>query len=149
MRPKSKSAGVGSDAPPSNRPLKVGEMVRHALVLIFQRGDVHDLALQKHNLTITEVKMSPDLRHAHVFFTPFGGGDSAPLFADLKRCRVPIRTALARAVKLRFVPELHFQLDESFDHAGHIQSLLQSPDVARDLVTPEASAAPDADSDEA
>lgn len=115
------------------RPLKVGETVRHALVQVLSRGEVHDLALQRHNITVTEVKMSPDLRHAHVFFTPFGGGDESAVLSDLKRCNPRIRTAVAQLVKLRYAPELHFQIDTSFGHADRIEEMLHSSLVARDL----------------
>jgi ribosome-binding factor A len=115
------------------RPLKVGETVRHALVQVLSRGEVHDLALQRHNITVTEVKMSPDLRHAHVFFTPFGGGDEISVLSDLKRCNPRLRTAVAQLVKLRYAPELHFQIDTSFGHADRIEEMLQSESVARDL----------------
>lgn len=119
---------------PSNRPLKVGETVRHALDSILRRGEVHDAGLARHNITVTEVRMAPDLAHAIVFVTPLGGQMAKEMLADLKRCQPMLRTEVAHIVKLRHAPELHFQLDTSFDYAGSIESMLHSnPVVARDL----------------
>lgn len=119
--------------PPGSRPLKVGETVRHALSRILQRGEVHDADLARHNVTITEVKMSPDLAHAHVFVAPLGGLQPEAMLAALKACAPRLRSAVARAVKLRHAPDLHFQLDTSFDYADRIERLLHDDAVARDL----------------
>lgn len=116
-----------------SRPLKVGETVRHALSQILQRGEVYDIELARHNVTVTEVRMSPDLAHAHVFVVPLGGIGGEAMLAALKTCAPRIRTALAHAIKLRHVPQLHFQMDTSFDHADNIQRIMNDPAVARDI----------------
>jgi ribosome-binding factor A len=118
---------------PSARPLKMGEAVRHALADIFMRGKVHDPVLFKLKITVTEVRMSPDLAHATVFITPFGGGDVKPVLRELKRCAPQLRSAVAQIVKMRHAPELHFQPDESFDYAETIEKALKAPVVAKDL----------------
>lgn len=121
----------------SSRPLKAGEQIRHALVNILSRGEIHAPELARFNITVTEVRMSPDLRHATIFVTPLGGGDCKPLLTELKRCNPQIRMAVAQAVKLRYAPELHFQPDESFDYADSIErALRQDPVVAADLKKP-------------
>ena len=119
--------------PPGSRPLKVGETVRHALSQILMRGDVHDAELARHNVTITEVKMSVDLAHAHVFVSSLGGMQPEAMLAALKTCAPRLRSAVAHAVKLRHAPTLHFQLDTSFDYADRIERLLHDDAVARDL----------------
>lgn len=132
---------------PSNRPLKVGETVRHALDSILRRGEVHDAGLARHNITVTEVRMAPDLAHAIVFVTPLGGQMAKEMLADLKRCQPMLRTEVAHIVKLRHAPELHFQLDTSFDYADSIEKMLSAdPVIARDLKA-ESAPAPKADFD--
>jgi ribosome-binding factor A len=112
----------------------VGETIRHALSTILMRNEIHDAALAAHNITVTEVRMSVDLRHATIFVTPLGGGDVKPVLAELKRCKPMLRTALAQVIKMRYAPELHFQPDESFDYADSIErALKQDPIVARDI----------------
>lgn len=118
---------------PSQRQLRVGEELRHALAQIFERGDVRDPDVAARAVTVTEVSVSPDLRQATVFVVPLGGGDNAPLLAGLKRARPFLRQALARMVKLRVVPDLAFAADTSFDRAQRIDALLDSPEVRRDL----------------
>jgi len=117
----------------SQRPLKAGEQIRHALVNILSRNEIHDPELARFSITVTEVRMSPDLRHATAFVTPLGGGDCKPLLAELKRCKVPLRMEVARVVKMRYAPELHFQPDESFDYAEGIEKILHDPVVSADL----------------
>lgn len=118
---------------PSSRPLKMGEAVRHALADTLMRGRVHAPVLAKLKITVTEVRMSPDLAHATVFVTPFGGGDVKPILKELKRCAPQLRTAVAQIIKARHAPELHFQPDESFDYAETIEWALKAPVVAKDL----------------
>lgn len=132
-RPPSSSSSSSSAPTPGNRPLKVGENVRHALMQIFQRGEVHDPDLAKYNVTVTEVRMSPDLRHATAFVTPLGGKDMEGMLKELKRCAPLLRMEVARAVKMRYATELHFQPDTSFDYAEKITRLLQTPDIAEGL----------------
>lgn len=118
---------------PSQRQLRVGEELRHALADLFRRGDFHDPELQNLNVTVTEVRISPDLRNATAFVTPLGGGHVDEALAALKRAAPFLRGQIARAVNLRYVPTLSFQADTSFDYAGHINAILHSPEVARDL----------------
>ncbi|HEY0834118.1 MAG TPA: 30S ribosome-binding factor RbfA [Azospirillum sp.] len=118
---------------PSQRQLRVGEELRHALAGLLQRGDFHDPDLLNLNVTVTEVRMSPDLRNATAFVTPLGGGNVDEALAALKRAAPFLRGQIAREVQLRYAPSLSFQGDTSFDYAGHINTILHSPEVARDL----------------
>ncbi|WP_142849383.1 30S ribosome-binding factor RbfA [Telmatospirillum sp. J64-1] len=122
---------------PSQRQLRVGEELRHALAEVIERGDIHDPALAHQSITITEVRVSPDLRNATVFFTPLGGGDATALLAPLRRVRPYLRHELARRVQLRAVPNLSFEPDQSFDEFQRINTLLRSEAVRRDLEGPE------------
>jgi len=114
------------------RSLRVGEEMRHALARIFEHG-LHDPALAEVALTVTEVRVSPDLKNATAFIVPLGGSHAADVMAGLKRAEGYLRRALAQAVKLRYAPALHFTLDTSFEHASQIDELLRRPEVARDL----------------
>ncbi|MEO5375622.1 MAG: 30S ribosome-binding factor RbfA [Alphaproteobacteria bacterium] len=118
---------------PSQRQLRVGEELRHALAQILERTEFRDPILAETQVTVTEVRVSPDLRHATVFVVPLGGGDSAPVVASLERARPFLRHLLAGAVRLQFLPDLGFAPDESFDQARHIEDILHSPEVRRDI----------------
>ena len=124
--------GRGATDGPSQRQLRVGEELRHALAAIFERGELRDPALAV-PITVTEVRMSPDLRQALVFVMPLGGIGSEGLLAALIRARGYLRRRIAAAVRLRSAPNLNFRMDVSFQSAGHINQLLHSPYVARDL----------------
>lgn len=124
------------DERPSQRPLRVGEAVRHALVDVFARGHIRDPDLAGVTLTVSEVRMSPDLRHATAFVLQLGGGEMAPVLKALKRAAPFLRGEVARLVDLRYAPELHFQADTSFDAAGRISDVLARPEVRRDLEAP-------------
>jgi ribosome-binding factor A len=117
----------------SVRLLRVGEQVRHALSEVLMRGDVHDEVLASHPVSVTEVRMSPDLRHATVFVKPLLGADEAEVIAALKRNVRYIRGEVSKRVNTKYAAMLKFLPDESFDEGTHIDSLLRSPDVARDL----------------
>ncbi|MBI5164447.1 MAG: 30S ribosome-binding factor RbfA [Magnetospirillum sp.] len=119
--------------PPSQRQLRVGEELRHTLANVIERGDFRDPDLVGRGITVTEVRVSPDLKNATVFVVPLGGGDVAPLLAGLKRAKAYLRHEIATKVQLRAVPELRFQPDTTFDEASRLDSLLRSPDVRRDL----------------
>lgn len=119
--------------PASQRQLRVGAEIRHAFARILERGHFRDPDLQGVAVTVTEVRVSPDLRHATVFVLPFGGGDAAPLLKALKRAAGYLRGRLAHEVRLRHLPELVFVADTSFDRAAELDRLLASPAVARDL----------------
>ena len=120
--------------PPSPRQLRVGEELRHALIDVLRRGGLRDPLLADRQVTVSEVRMSPDLRAATAFVVPFGGGDAAALVAALNRAAPFLRGRIAQSVKLRLVPTLRFSPDRSFETAGRIDTLLQDPAVARDLV---------------
>jgi ribosome-binding factor A len=117
----------------SVRLLRVGEQVRHALSEVLMRGEVHDPVLASHSVSVTEVRMSPDLRHATVFVKPLLGADEADVLAALKSNVKYLRGEVAKRVKLKFSAQLKFLADESFDEASHIDSILRRPEVARDL----------------
>ena len=117
----------------SVRLLRVGEQVRHALSEVLMRGDVHDDVLASHSVSITEVRMSPDLRHATVFVKPLLGSDEAEVLQALKRNVRFLRGEVSRRVNTKYAADLKFLPDESFDEGSHIDSLLRSPKVAQDL----------------
>jgi ribosome-binding factor A len=122
--------------PPSQRQLRVGEEVRHALALIFERGDFRDPDLASTHVTVTEVRASPDLKHMTVFVTPLGGGDAGPLLAALTRATPFLRGQVAKTVRTKYAPDLVFRADTTIDAAARIEVLFRSPKVARD-VSPE------------
>lgn len=128
----------------SQRQLRVGEELRHALSEIFLREGFRDPDLESVNLTVTEVRSSPDLRNATVFVSPLGGGEAARILAGLKRAAPYLRSEVARRVHLKYLPRFDFKLDESFDEAARIDAALEDRRVKRDL----AGAAESADSDE-
>jgi ribosome-binding factor A len=121
----------------SVRLLRVGEQVRHALSDILMRGDIHDDVLASHSVSITEVRMSPDLRHATVFVKPLLGTDEREVLAALKRNVRYLKGEVARRVNTKYAADLKFLPDESFDEGGRIDRLLRDPRVARDLEAPE------------
>jgi ribosome-binding factor A len=127
-----KHSGGGRSAP-SQRQLRAAELVRHALVDIIAREDLRDPDLRGAAITVGEVRASPDLKHMTAFVSSLGPSDSRAIAAGLTRCASFLRGRLARAIELRFTPELHFVADESYDEARHIEELLASPEVARDL----------------
>ncbi len=118
---------------PSQRQLRVGEELRHALSRLLQRGELRDPALQNVAVTVTEVRMSPDLKNATAYVMPLGGRHVAEVIEGLTRSAGYLRGQLAREVPLRFSPGLAFALDTSFDHASQINELLHRPEVERDL----------------
>ena len=118
---------------PSQRQLRVGEVIRHALAEIFSRGDLQDPVLREAHITVSEVKVSPDMRHATVFVTKLGGGDMKEIMAALPRARGFLRSQVARALTTRNTPDLHFVEDKSFDEAQHILNILRTPEVKADI----------------
>ena len=117
----------------SVRLLKVGEQVRHVISELLIRQEVHDEVLASHAISITEVRMSPDLRHASVFVKPLLGSDEAVVLKALRTNTAYFQKEVAGKLKLRFAAKLKFLPDESFDEAARIESLLRHPKVARDL----------------
>jgi ribosome-binding factor A len=126
-----------SGRPPSQRQLRVGELLRHALSEIIGRGDIRDPALEDTAVTVLEVSVSPDLRHAVAYVMPLGGIRKDEILQALKRSRRFVRGQLAREIKLKFMPDVDFRLDTTFDYSDSVQRLLHDPRVARDLGDPE------------
>ncbi len=123
--------------PPSPRQLRVGEAIRHALAHVLERGEVRDPGLAGRSATVTEVRVSPDLRHATAFVVPFGGGgepDAMHTVVDaLNRAAPFLRHRVAEAVRTQFAPAIVFRADTTFDEAERINRLLADPRVARDV----------------
>jgi len=117
----------------SVRLLRVGEQVRHALSDILMRGDVHDDTLASHLVSVTEVRMSPDLRHATAFVIPLLGANAEAVLKALRTNTAFLQSEVARRVNTKYAAKLKFLLDESFDEGSHIDALLRSPKVAPDL----------------
>ena len=118
---------------PSQRALRVGELIRHAVSDLLTRGDVHDPVLEGHLITVPEVRMSPDLRLATIYVMPLGGRDVEEVIEALERNKRFLRGEIARHVNLKFAPEIRFRVDERFDEAERIEKLLRTPAVQRDL----------------
>ena len=117
----------------SVRLLKVGEQVRHVLSELLLRQEVHDDVLTAHSVSVTQVRMSPDLRHAHVYVKPLLGEDEEAVVKALRTHTAYFQREVARRLKLRYAARLRFLGDESFDEAARIEALLADPKVARDL----------------
>lgn len=118
---------------PTQRQLRVGELIRHALAEMLARGEIYDDVLASHLVTIPEVRMSPDLRLASIYVMPLGGKDVKPVLAALERNKKYIRGEIAHEVNLKFAPDIRFMADESFDEADRIERLLASDKVRKDL----------------
>jgi len=131
----------GSTQGGSQRQLRVGEAVRHAVADILLHGGAHDPDLEGHIITIPEVRMSPDLKLATIYVMPLGGRDTEIVLAALDRSRKFMRGEIARRVNLKFAPDIRFRVDDRFDEAERIEKLLRTPAVQRDL-------APDSDDDQ-
>ena len=117
----------------SHRLERVGELIRHAMAEILQRGDVPDETLERHPVTVPVVRMTPDLKVAIISVMPLGGRDAAATIDALNRHKKELRTLIARKISLKFAPDLRFTLDSSFEAQDRIDALLKSPEVARDL----------------
>jgi ribosome-binding factor A len=117
----------------SQRQLRVGEIVRHAVADILSQGGVHDPVLEAHLITVPEVRMSPDLKLATVYVMPLGGRDTDVVLAALEHNKKFLRGEVARRVNLKFAPDIRFRADERFDEAERIEKLLRTPAVQKDL----------------
>ncbi|MFP4406516.1 30S ribosome-binding factor RbfA [Rhodosalinus sp.] len=117
---------------PSQRQLRVGELIRRRLSDVLMRGDVHDPDLNRLSLTVGEVRTSPDLKVATAFVLPLGGRGQDEALALLDRNRAELRRQVAKGLELKFAPELRFRIDESFDRMDETRRLLAQPDVRRD-----------------
>lgn len=118
---------------PSVRLLRVGEQVRHILSEVLARGDVHDETLARHLVSVTEVRMSPDLRHATVFVKPLLGKEEEVVLKALRTNTAYLQREVATRVKMKYAAKLKFIADDSFDEGTHIDKLLRAPKVAQDL----------------
>ena len=118
---------------PSQRQLRAGELIRHALVEIMRTEDINDEALAGVSVTVTEVRMGKDLRHARCFVEPLGGADAMTVVKALNRHGKFLRGLLGRSIDMKFTPELTFVHDESFNEAARMEALFADPKVARDL----------------
>ena len=126
---------------PSQRQLRAGELIRHALVEVLREEEIHDPALQGVSVTVTEVRLSPDLKHATCFVEPLGAGVAAPdhdaavgdIIKALNAHAKFLRGALGRHIDMKFTPDLRFRHDESFDAASHMDRLFNDPRVRADL----------------
>ena len=127
----SKSSAAGG----SQRQLRVGETVRHAVADILVDGSVHDSDLEGHIITVPEVRMSPDLKLATIYVMPLGGRDTGIVIAALERNKKFLRGEVARRVNLKFAPDLRFRVDDRFDEAERIGKLLRTPAVQKDLAS--------------
>jgi ribosome-binding factor A len=125
----------------SQRQLRVGETIRHAVAEILVHGRVHDADLEGHVVTVPEVRMSPDLKLATIYVMPLGGRDTDIVIAALERNKKFLRGEVARRVNLKFAPDIRFRIDDRFDEADRIEKLLRTPAVQRDL-------GPDSDEDQ-
>jgi len=133
-----KSAAGGSQ-----RQLRVGETVRHAVADILAQGIVHDADLEGHIITVPEVRMSPDLKLATIYVMPLGGRDTEIVIAALERSKKFLRGEVARRVNLKFAPDIRIRVDDRFDEAERIEKLLRTPAVQKDLAPKDL--APDSD----
>src|SRR6476469_1681547 len=128
-RQQKKSSAPGG----SQRQLRVGELVRHAIADILSQGSVHDPELEGHIITVPEVRMSPDLKLATIYVMPLGGRDTEVVIVALERNKKFLRGEIAHRVNLKFSPDIRFRVDERFDEAERIEKLLRTPAVQRDL----------------
>ncbi|MGN6573138.1 MAG: 30S ribosome-binding factor RbfA [Pseudolabrys sp.] len=117
----------------SQRQLRVGELVRHAIAEMLARGDVHDPVIEGHLITVPEVRMSPDLRLATIYVMSMGGRDAGEVVAAFDKHKKYLRAEIAHRINLKFAPDIRFRVDERFDEAERIERLLRSPEVKRDL----------------
>ena len=124
---------TGTGHMPSQRQLRVGELVRHTMADMLTRGEVHDPVIEGHLITVPEVQMTADLRLATIYVMPLGGRDTDAVLTALERNKKFLRGEIAHRVNLKFAPEIRFRIDERFEEAERIEKLLRTPAVRRDL----------------
>ncbi len=122
---------------PSQRMLRVAELIRHALSDLLSRGSIVDPVLDGHVITVPVVRMSPDLKLATAYVMPLGGRDMAPVIEALDRHRKALRTEVAHRINMKFAPDLRFKADQSFEYGAKIDAILDSPKVRQDLAKPD------------
>lgn len=132
---------------PSQRQLRVGELIRHALADMLARGDIHDEVLGRHVITVPEVRLSPDLKLATCYIMPLGGGDVAPVLKALASHKKHIRGEIAHRVNLKYAPDIRFLQDESFAEAERVDALLYSDKVRQDILKQPLRLKPEGESD--
>lgn len=120
-------------AGPSQRQLRVGEIIRHAIAELLSRGEVHDPVIEGHLITVPEVTLSPDLRLATIYIMPLGGRDEAAVIAAFEKNKKYLRGELARRVNLKFAPDIRFRIDDRFEEVERIEKILRTPEVRRDI----------------
>lgn len=125
---------------PSQRQLRVAEVIRHRLAEVLARGDVHDPELSRLSITVSEVTTSPDLKHATAFVMPLGGLQADAALAALRRCKAELRHLVARDLGLKFAPDLRFELDTTFDRMDDARRLFADPRVRADVAAPDSGA---------
>src|ERR1043165_1637687 len=118
---------------PSQRQLRVGALIRHALAEMLSRGDIHDPTIESHMITGPDVAMTAHLRLAPIHVMPLGGRDAKPVIEALERNKKFLRGEIARRINLKFAPDIRFRFDERFDEAERIEKILRTPEVRRDL----------------
>jgi ribosome-binding factor A len=118
---------------PSQRMLRVAELIRHSMADLLTRGTINDPVLEGHVVTVPRVKMSPDLKLASVYVMPLGGKAATEVIAALDRYKKYLRTEIAQRINLKFAPEIRFKIDDSFDNVSKIDALLNSDKVKQDL----------------
>ncbi len=128
-KPKHDSGPAGA----SQRQLRVGELIRHAVAEMLSRGDIHDPVIEGHMITIPEVRMTADLKLATIYVMPLGGKDVTAVIEALNNNKRYLRGEIAHRVNLKFAPEIRFRADERFDEAERIEKLLRTPAVRRDV----------------
>ena len=133
---------------PSQRQLRVGELIRHALADMLSRGDIHDDVLAKHVITVPEVRLSPDLKLATCYVMPLGGGDVKPVLKALTEHKRYIRGEIAHRVNLKYAPDVRFLQDESFAEAERVDALLYSEKVRQDILKQPLRLKPEGESDD-
>lgn len=122
--------------PPGQRQLRVGEEIRHALSTIFMRDEIHEPALSGASITVSEVRVSPDLKNATAYVMPLGGNNRDEVMDALAEIAPNLRSLVGSKIHLKFTPRLSFRLDNSFDEAHRINALLNQPEVIRDVQKP-------------
>ena len=131
-----RESGRDSGSVPTQRALRAGEVIRHAIAEILARGEVHDPVIEGHLITVPEVRLTADLKLATIYVMPLAGRDEKQVLAALERNKRYLRGEIARRLNLKFAPDIRFRLDERFDEAERIEKLLRTPQVQRDLVPP-------------
>ena len=128
-----KANSANSAKGPSQRMLRIGELIRHKISELLARGDIHDDVITGHSITIPEVRIAPDLKLATVYVMPLGGSNMKPVIEALTRNKKYIRTEVAHTLNLRYAPDLRFLEDKTFEEATRIDRLLDSPHVRQDV----------------